>query len=258
MAKVFDKATNNIRRLPEVTNKNGESEQIDISADRSGLPAGIEGEIAKALGRERQLYQSGLYKGTKRLSGDLPYRIVEAMAVELLGKRNMHESGRRRMSGSRLERIVEEANETGRDAFLAMYDLSGSGRDTLKRAWNEARKILNDYAQNLWIQRDTYGGQIAQRARRQLPGTVYLNNGRYYWLPKKDERVVPLIPEKEKDKLPGSLYKNEPGGYFWWIPNRGFRRRMVPEGKKTATKDLKTAQRLQRQEWERIVKYDAE
>jgi hypothetical protein len=256
MAEAFDKAISNTYRLPETKNKNGNLEQIDIADDRGGLPAGIEGEIAKAFGRERQLYQSGWYKGTKRLSGDLPYRIVEAMAIELLGKRNMHESGRCRTFGSRLERIIEEANETGRDAFLSLYDLSGRNRGTLKHAWNKARRILNDYAETLWRQRDTYGKQIAQRVKRQLPGTVYLNNGRYYWLPKKDEKVVPLIPEKDKDKLPGSLYKNEPGGYFWWIPDHRFRRRMIPEGKKTATKDLKTAQRLQRREWERIQQYE--
>ena len=41
MAKVFDKATGNTRRLPEVMNKNGESEQIDIADDEGSLPAGI-------------------------------------------------------------------------------------------------------------------------------------------------------------------------------------------------------------------------
>ena len=256
MAKLFDKAASNTYQLSEAKDKNGESEQIDVAADRTRLPAGIESEIAKAFGRERQLYQSSWYKGTKRLSGDLPYRIVEAMAIELLGKQNMHESDRRRMSGSRLERIIEEANETGRDAFLALYDQSGRNKGTVKRAWNKARGILNDYAENLWKQRDTYGRQIAQRVKRQLPGAVYLNNGRYYWLPKTGEKVLPLIPKKDRDKLPGSLYKNGPGGYFWWIPDHRFRRRMIPEGKKTATKDIKTAQKLQRLEWERIQQYE--
>lgn len=119
-----------------------------------------------------------------------------------------------------------------------------------------SRKTLNDYAEILWQQRDNYREQIEAKGKKQLPGTIYLNNGRYYWLPKQGEKTVPLIPDKEKDKLPGSLIKNKPGGYFWWIPHHKFRRRMVPDGKKVATKDLKTAKKLQKQEWKKIQKYE--
>jgi len=256
MAEAHDKAIYNTHNLPCAKNKRGDLEQIAIDIDRNCLPEGIESEIVKAFGRERQLYQCGWYKGTKRLSGDLPYRIIEALAIELMGKQNNSKSDRSCTSQSQLEKIIEVANAKGQDAFLTLYHQSARNRDTLKHAWREARKMLNDYATVLWQKRDTYSKQISQRAQQTLPGTVYLNNGRYYWLPKKGEKSIALVPEGEKDRLPGSLLKNNPGGYFWWIPQRRFRRRMVSEGEKTATKDLKTAQRLQRQEWEKIQQYE--
>lgn len=74
MAKIYDKAAISTRSLPEAKNKRRDIKQIDIASDKSKLPAGIESEIVKAFGRERQLYQRNWYKGTKRLSGDLPYR----------------------------------------------------------------------------------------------------------------------------------------------------------------------------------------
>lgn len=256
MAKAFDKAINNTRRFPQAKNKYGDIEDIDIRAGCGTLPPGIESKIAEAFGRERQLYVGNWYKGAKRLAGDLPYRIIEAMALELLAKRNNYKSDRANISPSKLEGIIEDVNEKGKNVFAKLCDLSGRDKRALKHAWNDARRTLNNYAEKLWYQRGNYSEQIAQKKEKDLPGTIYLNNGRYYWLPKKGEKAVPLIPEKEKNKLPGSLLKNKPGGYFWWIPHRKFRRRMVPKGQKVATKDLKTAQSLQRQEWERIREYE--
>ena len=252
MAKAYDNAPRNTRHLPEAKDGYGDIEQIAIADDKGKLPEGIESEIVKAFGRERQLYQSNWYKGVKRLSGDLPYRIIEAMAIELLAKQKNHESKRPNILPSKLEKIVEDANTKGKDAFAQLYDLHGNNRRALKYAWNDARRVLNNYAVKRWQQRENYSEHIAKKKEKDLPGTIYLNNGRYYWLPKKGEKPIALVPDKEKNRLPGSLMKNKPGGYFWWIPSHNFRRRMVPEGQRVATKDLKTAQTLQQQEWQRI------
>jgi len=256
MAKIYEKATTNTYGLPAAKNKSGDFEQIAISDDKNDLPVGIEGEIVKAFGRERKLYNGSWYKGTKRLSGDLAYRIVEAMAIELLAKQNNDKSSGFITSQSELEKIIENANESGQDAFLALYDHCGKNKKPLKYAWNKARETLNDYAETLWQQRDTFKEQIAIKSSKELPGTIYLNNGRYYWMPKNGEKTVALVPEKEKNKLPGSLFRNKPGGYFWWIPDHKFRRRMIPDGRKCATKDLNTAKKLQQQEWKNIQKYE--
>ena len=258
MAKAYDKAVFNTYGLPEAKNKKGEQEQIDISDDKAKLPEGIESEIVKAFGRERQLYMRDWYKGTKRLSGDLPYKIVESMAIELLAKQNSDKPGCFNTGKSELENIIENANEAGQDAFLALYEHSGKNKKALKYVWGKARKTLNDYAQDLWQQRDNFREQIEAKGRKEFPGTIYLNNGRYYWMPKHGEKPLALVPDKEKNKLPGSLLKNEPGGYFWWIPHHKFRRRLVPDGQKVATKDLKTAKKLQKQEWENIQKYETQ
>ena len=257
MAEAFDRAVANTHRLPQSKNKNGDIEQIDIAADKGRLPEGIESEISKAFGRESQLYCGKWYKGTRRLSGDLPYQIIEAMAIELMNNRSAFESGSFGACQSELEKVITDANESGQDAFFALYNHSGRS-NALKEVWGQARKILNDYAEHLWKKRDNYGEQMVARKRQELLGTVYLNNGRYYWIPKQGEKAVPLVPDKDKNKLPGSLRRNEPGGYMWWIPHLKFRRRMVPSGQKVATKDLKTAKKLQRKEWERIQQYEPE
>lgn len=254
MAEAYDKAFNNTSRLPRSEGKKGEAEDMDIDSDHSRLPDGIESQIVKAFGRERQLYMTDWYKGTKRLSGDLPYQIVEAMATELLAKPDS--CSRLGTSGSELEKIIEDANENGEDSFAELYDLSGRDNTALKNAWNDARGILNNYADKLWQKRETYSHAIERKKAKNMPGTIYLNNGRYYWLPKKGEKALPLIPKKENNRIPGSLVKNNPGGYFWYMPHHNFRRRLVPEGEKTAVKDLKTAKRLQQQQWQSIQRYE--
>ena len=258
MAAVFDEAVTNTYRLPQITDSRGNTNSLDIPAPCGPLPAGMESQITKAFGREPQLYQSGWYRGTKRLSGDLPYRILEAMAVEILINGNHHGDDDLDTRRSKLETIVEDANQTGCDAFLALYDALATGRQECRYAWDEARRILNERAELLWRQRRRPDRPIVRSVERGLPGTVYLNNGRYYWLPKHGYKPLPLVPKKAAGRIPGSLLKNEPGGYFWWIPSLKFRRRMVPHGQKRATKNLKTAQRLQRQTWRQIQQDEPE
>ena len=192
MAQTYDKATANTYRLPEVKNKHGEQVPIDISEDKNNLPEGIEGQVVNAFNREPQLYNGKWYRGTKRLKGDLSYRIVEAMATELLEKQKHYKSNDFITSRSELEKIIEDANETGQDAFRALYNHCGKKKNALKYVWDEARKILNDYAEILWKHRDNYGEQILARDRKEFPGTIYLNNGRYYWMPKNGEKAVPV------------------------------------------------------------------
>ncbi|OHB49720.1 MAG: hypothetical protein A2Y10_06060 [Planctomycetes bacterium GWF2_41_51] len=250
--KVYNEAAFNTYSIPEIKNKHGDYEQVDISADNNKLPDGLEGQIAKSFNRNPNL--RGYYVGTKRLSGDLSYKIVEAMAIEFLAKQNDYKPIRLRTS--QLEDVIVKANEAGKDAFVELYNISGKDDKFFEYYWDKARKTLNDYAITLWQKRDCFRQAIAKRKAKPFPGTIYINNGRYYWLPKKDEKPLALIPESRKNKLPGSLLKNEPGGYFWWMPYLKFRRRLIPEGQKTATKDYKIAKKLQQKEWEKIQKYE--
>lgn len=254
MAQVYDKAISNTYKLPEAESKGGDKKQIEISSDKSKLPEGLESRITEAFNRESQLYLGRGYMGTKRLSGDLPYRIVEAMVAELLAKGE--NSVCLNISKSELEKIIEETNSTGKDVFLALYDYTGK-KDALEQVWNGARKILNDYAENLWQKRDTYRDVINKRKAKELPGSIYLNKGSYYWGPKYGEKAIPLVSDKTNHKLPGSLFKDKHGKYFWRIPHYKFKREMV-DGQKGTTKNIKIAKKLQRQEWERIQKYEPE
>ena len=88
MAAAYDSAFNNTQSYPQNTNKRGEIEEMEFEEGFSRLPEGIESEISRAFGRYRQLYASGWYKGTKRLDGEIPYDILEAMTVELLTKKD--------------------------------------------------------------------------------------------------------------------------------------------------------------------------
>lgn len=249
MAEMFDKATYNTYHLPQVRTKDNDKVKKEIADDKNKLPVGIEGRIREAFGRQRQLCQTLSYKGTKRLSGDLPYQILEALTTELLVKQDRETSVH-----SQLEEIIENANASGKDAFSQLYHHAGTDKKVLRSAWNDARKILNDYAVKIWKKRNNFCKTTVKMVAKELPGTIYLNGSRYYWLPKTGEKTIPLIPEKDKNKLPGSLLKNEHGGYYWLMTRLKFRRRLVEPGKKVATKDLKTAQKLQLQEWEKIQK----
>ncbi|MCK5000002.1 MAG: hypothetical protein KAS23_10715, partial [Anaerohalosphaera sp.] len=248
-ARAYDNASVNTRSLPVLRNKQGEYEPVDIADDKNKLPEGLEGRIAHVFGREKVLSQTLRYKGTKRLSGDLAYQILESMATELLVKQN-----RQTHTSSELEQIIEQANASGKDAFGELY--RHTDRKVLRSAWDDARKILNEYAVNIWKKRNNFCKTTVKMVEKKLPGTIYLNGSRYYWLPKRGEKTLPLIPEKDKNKLPGSLLKNPSGGYYWLMTHIKFRRRMVEPGHKIATKDVKTAQKLQYQEWERIQEYE--
>ena len=134
MARAHDQAPLNTRCLHEAKDQYGDQREIAVAADKGKLPEGIESEIVKAFGRERQIYQGNWYKGVKRLSGDLPYQILEALAIELLAHPNAHASGRSNLSASKLEKIIEEANQNGQDAFAQLYDQCRSNRPTGRSA----------------------------------------------------------------------------------------------------------------------------
>ncbi len=245
--KIYDKAFHNTFQIPEYRNEKNQYTQIDLPSEIKNLPKGLEGTLNEVFYRSPQLYCGRWYKGIKRLKGDLPYEILETITIELLKKQGKCDSSYIIPDVSKLEQLIEKANHSGQNPFLSLYHQLD--KRTLKKKWKEARGLLNDYAVKLWKERKPLGKIEKQK---DFPGTIYLNHGRYYWLPKYGEKVVPLIPEKDKNRIPGGLYKNEPGGYFWWIPRLKFRRRMIPEGEKVATKDLKTAQMLQQKEWESI------
>ena len=242
MAKMYDEATGNTQSLPNIIDKQGNYETIDIAEDKGKLPLGIEGLAGQVFGREKALRRQNTYKGTQRLKGDLPYQVLEAMAVEVLAKQTNYQPD---IPSSKLEQVIEKANMSGKEVFS---ELSYSIDDKiLKSAWNEARKKINDYALDLWKERNGFDQECIKYVEKELPGTVHLNGTRYYWRPKRGEAKYSLVTEKEKNKLPGCLSKRKTGGYVWMMPHIKFQRNLVPKGQKYATKDLKTARRLQKQ-----------
>lgn len=247
MAKMYDQATGNTQSLPKVIDQHGNYETIDISEDKGKLPLGIEGLIGQVFGREKALRRQSTYKGAQRLKGDLSYQVLEAMTVEVLAKQTGYQAN---ISSSDLEQIIEKANMSGKDVFTELY--YSIDDNTLKSAWNEARKKLNDYALNLWKERNGFDEECIKYVEKELPGTVHLNGTRYYWRPKRGEVKYSLVPEKEKNKLPGCLSKRKTSGYAWVMPHIKFQRKLVSKGQKFATKDLKTARRLQKKEWKKI------
>ncbi|MBN2641848.1 MAG: hypothetical protein JXR78_09355 [Victivallales bacterium] len=246
-AQAYDDAAFNIRYFSEFK-KEADDKFMEIADGQKKLPEGLESRLPHAFGRDKTFSQTNTYKGARRLPGDLAFQALEAMATELLIKQN-----RQSPVSSNLEAIIEEANQNRTDAFEALYRHPDIDNKALKSAWEDARKRYNDYAETLWRQRSSFSKTLL---KNEVPGSIFLKGNRYYWSPKHGQAQIPLIPEKCKNKLPGCISKHTSGGYYWVMTHLKFRRKLVPDGLTTATKDLKTAQELQRKEWQQIQKYE--
>ncbi len=170
---------------------------------------------------------------------------------------------------ARYDRIIEHANRQGIDPFYAVYRNLFANRDRLQPYWNRARKWLYDYSMLLWEsqnelwlaegKRTPASGAIyrpkkttpSRPTKKSIPGTIYLNNGGYYWTVAGKMKPRPLIDPKSKPRVPGSFIMNN-GRYYWWIPGWVKRQRLVPKGEKFSTMDKAVALRIAKNLWAQI------
>jgi len=250
-------------------NDKGEEEPYEAAADEANLPEGVLSRLREIWRRNPSL---GNYGGINRLSDDIPYQIIEDVVDMMIQTRL---SPLDKDQKFRYDYIIEEANKEGIDSFYAVYKKLFSNKDRLRPYWNRARKLLYDYSVSFWEtknqlwlaegKREPAKG-IVYRARNvttpkprknKVPGTIYLNNGRFYWCVARKMKPQPLIDPESKPEIPGSfLYQN--GRYYWHVPRWVKRKRLVPKREKFSTKDNVVALKLAKKLWSQIKKNDPE
>jgi len=126
---------------PVVTNDDSD-EPLDMAGSQGKLPEGIKDVLSELWRRNPSLRD---YSGTKRLSGDIPFQIVED-AVDII----LHGASVPSALKVQYDQIVEAANLQGIDQFYAVYTQLFSRRDQLRPYWDRARTMLYEYSLILW------------------------------------------------------------------------------------------------------------
>ena len=228
--------------------------------------------IDKVSQRWRSELTYGVYTGSKRLSGDTPYQIIEDV-VDMMITTNALALNRTKRY--RYDYLIGQANKKGIDSFLMVYKNLFESKNKLKPYWDRARKLLYDYSLLLWeTQNEVWlaeGKRIpaegvvykpkAESARKPLPpkkipGTIYLNNGRYYWVVAGKMKPKPLIDPKSKPQFPGTIFKDGKR-YYWVLPRFIKRQRLIPEGQKFSTTDKAEAERIALKKWKQLQEEDS-
>lgn len=259
---------NKIYNWPEMKDEDGRYISMDVAEDKGYLPVGVIEKLRQLWRRNPALRD---YCGTKRLSGDIPFQIIEDVIDILVQKRY---SGLTKEDKDRYDRICEDANKAGVDTFYAVYKELFAGKERLKPLWNKARKLLYDYSLSLWETKNEFWlsegkripatGVVYKPARtsagkkspkKKVPGTIYLNNGRYYWVVARKMAPKPLIDPKSKPKVPGTIFKDG-NRWYWFIPRWLKRQRLVPDGEKFSTTDRAAAERIALKIWRQLKKDD--
>ena len=258
-----------IQNWPSFKSRKGKEVPLDVVEEQGTLPDGMVDPIRDIWRRNRALRN---YLGANRLSGDLPYQIIEDV-LDVLVRRRF--SPLNDIQKARYNQIVERANAQGVDSFYAAYQNLFANKDRWRLLWNKARKLLHDYSMLLWESQNELwlaegkrvpaSGVVYRPARTTatkskkngVPGTIYRNRGGYYWVVARKMKPRPLIEPKDKPKVPGSFIVNN-SRYYWWIPGWVKRQRLVPEGDKYSTKDKTVALRLAKKLWAQIQEDDPE
>ncbi|MHC4581447.1 MAG: hypothetical protein ACYS14_08310, partial [Planctomycetota bacterium] len=258
-----------IQNWPTTVNKQGRRVPLDITEEQGSPAEGIASALRDIWRRNRALRN---YMGTNRLSGDLPYQIIEDVLDVLVQKRCCPLND---IQKAQYRQIVERANAQGVDPFYAVYRNLFADKSRWRPLWDKARKLLYDYSMLLWESQNQLwlaeGKRVpasgvvyrpkkttaSKSKEKSVPGTIYLNRGGYYWVVARKMKPRPLIDPKSKPKVPGSFILNN-GRYYWWIPGWVKRRGLVPNGERFATRDKATALRIARKLWAQIQENDPE
>lgn len=252
---------------PRMVDEDGQEVSMDVAEERGQLPEGIVTALRKLWRRNPALRN---YMGIYHLSGDIPYQIIEDV-FDIVIRRRLSSADR-----ARYNQIIEDANKQGIDSFYAVYRNLFANKNQLKPYWNQARKLLYDYSISLWEtkneiwlaegKREPATGIVfkakntttrTKPKKNKVPGTIYLNNGRYYWLVANKMKPRPLIDPKSKPELPGSFLCGN-GRYYWYVPGWIRRQRLVTNGEKFSTKDKNTALIIAKKLWNQIKENDPE
>lgn len=236
---------------------------FQIPSDLKYLPEGISSKIENLWRQDLSLMN---YSGVNRLSGELPYQIIEDMVDVIARGDNSVLSVKDRLYYCH---IVEDANKKGIDPFYAVYHQFDEKK--LKSLWFQARTVLYRHSLRLWEKKNeaklSEGKRLppegvtfkpkpkTKRVKKKIPGTIYLNNKRYYWIVKGKTKPVPLIDPATKPKYPGTIFMNGTR-YYWMIPRWLKRQRLVAKGEKFSTDDKETAEKIIIQKWKRLQKDD--
>jgi hypothetical protein len=248
---------------PTLVDAQGEETPLDPSDERSHLSEEVIDKLQSLWRRNPALRD---YTGAQRLSGDTPYQIIED-AVDVLIQRDSSPSSQ--AEKARYTQIVEEANQQGVEPFHAAYEALPAAM--LQQCWNQARRWLYDYSMTLWETQNQLWLIEGKRApasgvvykptkatapepkHRAVPGTIYLNNGRYWWVVKGKMKPRPLIDPKSKKEVPGTIFQQD-GRYYWVISGVLGRQRLVPRGEKFSTQDRATAEKISHRKWQQLRK----
>jgi len=254
---------------PTDTNGDGEFVLRELPMPQSHASDGISGRIREMWRRDPALRD---YTGTNRLSGDTAFQVIEDVVHMLIETRPGLLNPAER---ARYDHILEQANAQGTDSFHAAYHSLFSDRDRWRRLWDMARQWLYQQSLQIWQkqnqQRRAEGSIIVasgvsfcrarsrkhplKRNRYGVPGTLYLNNGRYWWVVAGKMRPRPLIDPKTKPKVPGTIFKDS-NRYYWVIPGLLKRQRLVPIGQRFSATDRPTAERIAYRLWKQLQKDD--
>jgi hypothetical protein len=253
----------NTRSWPTVADGEGEETPVDPSQEQSHLSEEVIDKLQSLWRRNPALRN---YTGAQRLSGDTPYQIIED-AVDVLIQKDS--SPLNPLEKARYSQIVERANQQGIDPFYAVYQALPD--DKLIQCWNLARRWLHDYSLTLWEtqnelwliegKRAPAGGVVYKPKKatvcppqtKAVPGTIYLNNGRYWWVVARKMKPRPLIDPQSKKKVPGTIFEDS-GRYYWVVSGLVRRQRLVPKGEKFSTDDRATAEKIAYQKWQQLRK----
>jgi len=252
---------------PRMVNEEGEEVLLDVAEEQGCLPEGVREALRQMWRRNPALHD---YTGTNRLSGDIPFQIIEDVVDVLVQKKF---SPLDEVQKARYNQIVEDANKQGIDPFYAVYRNLFANRDRLRPLWNRARKWLYDYSLLLWEAQNELWLDEGKRApaigvvykprkiavskskKNGTPGTIYLNNGRYYWVVANKMKPRPLIDPKSKPKVPGTIFKDG-SRYYWIIPGLLKRQRLIPEHEKFSAKNRTDAERIAYRIWNQLKRDD--
>ena len=258
-----------IQNWPSLKNQNGKEVPLDVIEEQGTLPDGMVDPIRDIWRRKPALRN---YVGTNRLSGNLPYQIIEDVVDVLIRRRFTPLND---IQKARYIQMVEQANARCVDSFYAVYQNLFANKDRWRPLWNKARKLLHDYSMLLWESQNelllAQGKRVPARGvvyrparttackskKKGIPGTIYLNRSGYYWVVARKMKPRPLIDPKSKPKVPGSFIVNN-GRYYWHIPGWVKRRGLVPKGERFSTKDKAVALRIAKKQWAQIQKDDPE
>jgi hypothetical protein len=251
------------RSWPTVVDAENEETPVDPSEERSHLSEEAIDKLQSLWRRNPALRD---YTGAQRLSGDTPYQIIED-AVDVLIQKDS--SPLSQAEKARYSQIVEKANRQGIDSFHAAYEALPTA--TLRQCWNLARQWLYDYSLRLWETQNQLWLIEGKRApasgivyrptkatapepkEKAVPGTIYRNNGRYWWVVARKMKPRPLIDPKSKKKVPGTIFQ-EGGRYYWVIAGVLGHQRLVPKGEKFSTDDRAMAVKIAYQKWQQLQK----